>query len=62
MNKYYFNRKPKAAQTKKKEVKKTTSKSKPNLVKKLDRIFSLYIRLRAVMQEERLKLIMPMVL
>lgn len=49
MNKYYFNRKPKAAQTKKKEVKKTTSKSKPNLVKKLDRIFSLYIRLRDVM-------------
>ena len=29
MNKYYFNRKPKAAQTEKKEVKKTTSKSKP---------------------------------
>ena len=49
MNKYYFNRKPKAAQTEKKEVKKTTSKSKPNLVKKLDRIFSLYIRLRDVM-------------
>ena len=49
MNKYYFNRKPKAAQAEKKEVKKTTSKSKPNLVKKLDRIFSLYIRLRDVM-------------
>lgn len=50
MNKYYFNRKPKVAQAeKKKEVKKTTSKSKPNLVKKLDRIFSLYIRLRDVM-------------
>lgn len=46
MNKYYFKRKPKAAQTAKKEVKKTTSKSKPNLVKKLDRVFSLYIRLR----------------
>ena len=49
MNKYYFNRKSKAAQTAKKEVKKTTSKSKPNLVKKLDRVFSLYIRLRDVM-------------
>ena len=49
MNKYYFNNKPKAAQTPPKEVKKTTSKSKPNLVKKLDRIFSLYIRLRDVM-------------
>ena len=49
MNKYYFNRKPKAAQTEKKEVKKTTSKSKPNLVKKLDRVFSFYIRLRDAM-------------
>lgn len=49
MNKYYFNRKPKSAQTAKKEVKKTTSKSKPNLVKKLDRLFSLYIRLRDAM-------------
>ena len=49
MNKYYFKRKPKAAQTAKKEVKKTTSKSKPNLVKKLDRVFSLYIRLRDAM-------------
>nr|DAI02918.1 MAG TPA: NinG recombination protein [Bacteriophage sp.] len=49
MNKYYFNRKPKAAQTAKKEVKKTTSKNKPNLVKKLDRLFSLYIRLRDAM-------------
>lgn len=49
MNKYYFNRKPKDAQTAKKEVKKTTSKSKPNLVKKLDRLFSLYIRLRDAM-------------
>lgn len=32
MNKYYFNRKPKAAQAEKRG-KKTTSKSKPNLVK-----------------------------
>ena len=49
MTKYYFNHKSKVAQIAKKEVKKTTSKSKPNLVKKLDRIFSLYIRLRDVM-------------
>lgn len=49
MNKYYFNRKPKVAQTAEKGVKKTTSKSKPNLVKKLDRLFSLYIRLRDAM-------------
>lgn len=33
MNKYYFNRKPKAAQTAEKEVKKRNYKSKPNLVK-----------------------------
>ena len=49
MNKYYFNRKPKAAQTAEKEVKKSNYKSKPNLVKKLDRLFSLYIRLRDAM-------------
>ena len=49
MNKYYFNRKPKAAQTAEKEVKKRNYKSKPNLVKKLDRLFSLYIRLRDAM-------------
>ena len=49
MNKYYFNRKPKAAQTAEKGVKKRNYKSKPNLVKKLDRLFSLYIRLRDAM-------------
>ena len=49
MNKYYFNRKPKVAQTAEKAVKKRNYKSKPNLVKKLDRLFSLYIRLRDAM-------------
>lgn len=49
MNKYYFNRKPKVAQTSEKAVKKRNYKSKPNLVKKLDRLFSLYIRLRDAM-------------
>lgn len=49
MNKYYFNRKPKVAQTAEKGVKKRNYKSKPNLVKKLDRLFSLYIRLRDAM-------------
>lgn len=49
MNKYYFNRKQKAVQTEEKVVKKRNSKSKPNLVNKLDRLFSLYIRLRDAM-------------
>lgn len=49
MNKYYFNRKPKVGQTAEKGVKKRNYKSKPNLVKKLDRLFSLYIRLRDAM-------------
>ena len=49
MTKYYFNHKSKVAQTSKKDPKKTSSRQKPNLVKKLDRIFSLYIRLRDVM-------------
>lgn len=49
MNKYYFKKKPKVAQTEEKAAKKKTSKSKPNLVKKLDRVFALYIRLRDVM-------------
>lgn len=49
MNKYYFNRKPKVAQTEEKGAKKRNYKSKPNLVKKLDRLFSLYIRLRDAM-------------
>lgn len=49
MTKYYFNHKSKVVQTAKKDPKKTSSRQKPNLVKKLDRIFSLYIRLRDVM-------------
>ena len=49
MTKYYFNHKSKVAQIAKKDPKKTSSRQKPNLVKKLDRIFSLYIRLRDVM-------------
>lgn len=49
MNKYYFNRKSKATHSEDKVAKKPTSKTKPNLVKKLDRVFALYIRLRDVM-------------
>ena len=49
MNKYYFKKKPKAAHSEDKVAKKSTSKSKQNLVKKLDRVFALYIRLRDVM-------------
>lgn len=49
MNKYYFNRKEKAVHSGNKTPKMAASKSKPNLVKKLDRIYSLYIRLRDVM-------------
>lgn len=49
MNKYYFTHKKKTAQSENKKAKQTASKSKPNLVKKLDRIFSRYIRLRDAM-------------
>lgn len=49
MNKYYFNNSPKSSKIEKKEPKMRSKNSKPNLIKKLDRIFSLYIRLRDVM-------------
>lgn len=49
MNKYYFNSRPKPSKIEKKEPKMRSKNSKPNLIKKLDRIFSLYIRLRDVM-------------
>lgn len=46
---YYIKKNKKAAQNKNKEPKKRVTKSKPNLVKKLDKVFSAYIRLRDVM-------------
>lgn len=49
---YYIKRWPKKAKKETKEVageKKTKPRSKPNLVKKLDRVFALYIRLRDAM-------------
>lgn len=49
MNKYYFQRNSKTSQNENKEVKTKFTRVKPNLGKKLDRIFSLYIRLRDVM-------------
>lgn len=53
MNKYYFKRKPKEAQNEKKEqktkTKRTPQKKKSNLVDKLDKVFSAYIRLRDTM-------------
>ena len=51
MNKYYFKRKPKDAQNKKKEqkTKRTPQKKKSNLIDKLDKVFSAYIRLRDAM-------------
>lgn len=49
MSLYYLNKKKKGSQTENKEPKKRESRSKPNLTKKLDRRFSLYIRLRDTM-------------
>ena len=53
MNKYYFKRKPKDAQNEEKghktRTKQTPQKKKSNLVDKLDRAFSAYIRLRDTM-------------
>lgn len=46
---YYIKKNKKAAQNENKEPKKRVTKSKPNLVKKLDKVFSAYIRLRDVM-------------
>lgn len=49
MNKYYFKKMAKGAHNETKEVKLRSTATKPKLVNKLDRIFSLYIRLRDVM-------------
>lgn len=49
MSKYYFKRNIKTSQHENKEAKMKSTRAKPNLGKKLDRIFSLYIRLRDVM-------------
>ena len=49
MNKYYFNRKKKDAHSEEKTHRKKSTRSKPNLTKKLDKVFSAYIRLRDTM-------------
>lgn len=49
MNKYYFKKKTKDAYSEEKPHKKKTTRSKPNLIKKLDKVFSAYIRLRDTM-------------
>ncbi len=49
MSLYYIKKNKKSSQKENKEPKTKVSNSKPNLVKKLDRIFALYIRLRDVM-------------
>lgn len=48
-NKYYFKKKTKDAHGEEKPHKKKTTRSKPNLTKKLDKVFSAYIRLRDAM-------------
>lgn len=49
MNKYYFKKKTKDAHSEEKPYVNKTTRSKPNLVKKLDKVFSAYIRLRDAM-------------
>lgn len=49
MNKYYFNKKKETSQNKNKAPKTKSHRTKPNLVRKLDRVFALYIRLRDVL-------------
>lgn len=49
MNKYYFKRKTKDAHSEEKTHRKKSTRSKPNLTKKLDKVFSAYIRLRDAM-------------
>lgn len=49
MNKYYFKRKMKDAHGEEKVHRKKPTRSKPNLTKKLDKVFSAYIRLRDAM-------------
>ena len=57
MNKYYFKRKIKDAQSEEKPHRKKSTRSKPNLTKKLDKVFSAYIRLRDAMQSGYFKCI-----
>ena len=49
MNKYYFKKRSKDDQNEEKPCRKKTTRRKPNLTKKLDKIFSAYIRLRDAM-------------
>ena len=49
MNKYYFKKKTEDAHSEEKTYRKKSTRSKPNLIKKLDRVFSAYIRLRDAM-------------
>lgn len=49
MNKYYFKKKSKGAQNEEKTHRKKSTRSKLNLTKKLDKVFSAYIRLRDAM-------------
>lgn len=49
MNKYYFKKRSKDAQKEEKPHRKKSTRSKPNLIKKFDKVFSAYIRLRDAM-------------
>lgn len=49
MNKYYFKKNTKDAHSEEKAHRKRPTRSKPNLTKKLDKVFSAYIRLRDAM-------------
>lgn len=49
MNKYYISKKKTSEHSENIEGKTKSKRTKPNLTKKLDRIFALYIRLRDVM-------------
>ena len=49
MNKYYLKRKLKVSHSEEKAAKTKSKRGKPNLTKKLDKVFSAYIRLRDTM-------------
>lgn len=57
MNKYYFKRKLKGPQNEEYAAKTKSKKNKPNLTKKLDKVFSAYIRLRDAMPSGHFKCI-----
>lgn len=57
MNKYYFKRKLKGSQNEENAAKTKSKKNKPNLTKKLDKVFSAYIRLRDAMPSGHFKCI-----